>query len=454
MPKSISPSFKITAVALGSLALSACDGASSVHEPLAVGTIIDDIEISEAEMEDLAFIAQEKGWSLDEAIERIGWQRAFDEAVAEIRAAYPHRFAGSAITPEGPGQASLGFTGGVPEGVREHPILSGLDVTYRGDLAQSWEALLTQLQTVHHAIRAEGYPDVVSVPTWETGRIEVSVGVGQQSVSKANLLAALPAEAHAANVEITLAPSNPGSLETLYGGGNMNGCTSAFTVRSGSTLGMLTAGHCGNNRLMLDDTGTWRSMTFRGEHEGGWGDFQWHTHPTQDFSTFFHTDTSLRREAWRIGSASKNRDVCRFGMTTGKQCDEVFKTGVSSGGADRLAMMRNDKAEGGDSGGPWYYGNTVYGVHRGGKVSWFKWRDVWSQLTYVDDALGVNVALCTPYQTSCRPGQCDYVPIGCGRTLYCGSCNAECRTDADCGKPGGPCGGTPGRCRIDTCICL
>ena len=105
--------------------------------------------------------------------------------------------------------------------------------------------------------------------------------------------------------------------------------------------------------------------------------------------------------------------------------------------------MKNNEDAGGDSGGPWYYGNTVYGVHvygvhvygvhvygvhvygvhKGSKWIWFKRRDIFSQLTNVGSALnGVTVELCKPTYRACG-WDCGVISIGCGKTIYCECCD-------------------------------
>jgi hypothetical protein len=58
--------------------------------------------------------------------------------------------------------------------------------------------------------------------------------------------------------------------------------------------------------------------------------------------------------------------------------------------------MNDDEADVGDSGGPWYYGQTAYGYHQGsvglgcGFLGLFSC-DVWSRASYIDEALNVSV---------------------------------------------------------------
>lgn len=446
---------------IGLLAGSACDGEQESLQsvksgrlaawPPPVGTIVPDPELSPAELDDLRFIAGERGWTLDEAIAQVGWQEDFDEAVDGIRAAYPEAFSGAVITPEGPHQAWIGFAGEVPSEVRKHPAFLEVDVEFRANLGFALEALHAQLLDVHHGLRNAGFLDVISAYDLEAGAIDVSLGLGPISTSLRDLEPRLPFSARAENVRIQLVESNPAQSEVLSGGAVMTGCTAGFTVQSGLTRGMSTAGHCGTSLSMRNDAGGWQSLTYQNDHQGRWGDFGWHTTSADTFRNFFQYDTGLRREVYRVGRASKGRTLCRFGRTTGRQCDEVRRVDISSGGEDRLVMMKYDEAEGGDSGGPWHYGNTAYGLHEGGQWWWFRWRDVWSQLVYIDDAINVNVVLCQPPRTTCRPGECGTVSIGCGRSIYCGVCGG-CTSDRQCSSST-ECGSTGGTCNLGTCFC-
>jgi streptogrisin C len=72
----------------------------------------------------------------------------------------------------------------------------------------------------------------------------------------------------------------------------------------------------------------------------------------------------------------------------------VRKVGVCDGNVCNLVQMATHLTAGGDSGGPWFSGNTAYGVHRG-----FMWdpfapfdRSVFSRLDRMFNALGILVA--------------------------------------------------------------
>lgn len=55
--------------------------------------------------------------------------------------------------------------------------------------------------------------------------------------------------------------------------------------------------------------------------------------------------------------------------------------------ACRLVRTDSDISDGGDSGGPWYYGNTAYGIHWGVFGTWLGDRSAFSRAAYVDEAL-------------------------------------------------------------------
>ena len=68
---------------------------------------------SPAELEDMQFIADQKGISLQEAIDRYAWQDNFSMAVSRIREATPKTFAGAEIVDGA--NAWIAFTGDPPK---------------------------------------------------------------------------------------------------------------------------------------------------------------------------------------------------------------------------------------------------------------------------------------------------------------------------------------------------
>ena len=67
--------------------------------------------ISDAELEDLQFVADAKGITLDQAIERYGWRDDFSAVVTAIRDDDPYGVVDAAIT--GPSSAQIKFSGSI-----------------------------------------------------------------------------------------------------------------------------------------------------------------------------------------------------------------------------------------------------------------------------------------------------------------------------------------------------
>lgn len=192
-------------------------------------------------------------------------------------------------------------------------------------------------------------------------------------------------------VEVT-ADLEAGEDANLYGGGRLElqgsgtlGCTGGFNVSQGVGVhGVLTAGHC-NDALTHENYPGSAETTLYGQaaHLGYWGDFQWHTSNGFELDDFYY-NAGVVRDVAAVGTPVKGQTLCAFGhMTYGAWCDVVYQLDHCNGSACRLVAMENDIAQSGDSGGPWYYGSTAYGVHQGYKW-WFGSRDVFSRADYVE----------------------------------------------------------------------
>ncbi len=384
-------------------------------------------------VEDLTYIAAERGWTWAETVDAIGWQPAFSDYVQTLRDTYPDAFAGARITPDGPHQAVVGFAGAVPAGVENDPRIAGLDIAFRPDRGFAEAALADQARAVHDAVRAAGFEDVTTTYDLETGDVEVEMVPSKagRRVPRDELLRTVPALGD--NVRVALTQELPAGREALYGGGKMLACTAAFMVKKGASQGYLTAGHCPNSTEWQQNWagGEGGHATFKAEHKGMWGDLQWHTNNGNTLSSDFYDNVNHTRPASSLGFAVEGMTLCRLGKTTGKRCDEVRKTNTSSQGYHRLVSMKNEYADPGDSGGPWFAGSKLFGVHSGYQWAWFKNRDVFSAVQYVDEALGVSLVFSPPPPPPPPPsGDC---------TLS--TCNQQCGTYG-------------GKCIGGDCICL
>ncbi len=155
----------------------------------------------------------------------------------------------------------------------------------------------------------------------------------------------------------------------IYGGLALTTCTSGFSVKnSGGTKGVLTAAHCSNTQAY---SGT--NLPFQGSAKCGSYDVQWHTAPgfTVRNLAFDGTWNRYVYGTKSRSSQSAGQYVCKYGKTTGGGCGWISTTSYQRGSADcgwwssnwiRVHRDGVDLSEGGDSGGPWFSGNTAYGI--------------------------------------------------------------------------------------------
>lgn len=110
-----------------------------------------DCEPSAAELEDIAFIAEQDGTPLDEAIARHGWQGCFGEVTGHLRETYSDQYAGAAIIPDGR-RAWIAFKGEVPEEVPDLVEAIPVPVELLGGRGFSEAELNEALQSVYSDI--------------------------------------------------------------------------------------------------------------------------------------------------------------------------------------------------------------------------------------------------------------------------------------------------------------
>ncbi len=134
---------------------------------------------SSAELEDLQSVADRKGITLQEAIDRYAWNDNFALAVSGIRQAFPEDFTGSEIVDVG--HAWVGFSGGAPEGLsdmieRLTGSHSGVSIEVRIELGFTEAEIQSALPTVHLAmVEAPEVLDAVTSFDFETRQIRTYV---------------------------------------------------------------------------------------------------------------------------------------------------------------------------------------------------------------------------------------------------------------------------------------
>jgi len=199
--------------------LAACGSGGDSALPTSLPTadeMIEQLDLSSAALEDLRFIADEEGWSLEEALYRIGWQEDFSRFVQELREAYPEDFtAGGILGEAGPRSVFIAFSGAVPDEVRFDPRLGHLEVEFRESTGFSEAVLSDQVIDVHYTMRNLGFLEVGTGPDIDTGQVRVDAARRpiDRGRTAEEIVASLPQNLRADNVVIVFHPEG-----TVLGG--------------------------------------------------------------------------------------------------------------------------------------------------------------------------------------------------------------------------------------------
>jgi hypothetical protein len=372
-----------------------------------------DDPISEAEFEDLKFLASQQGMTLEAAIDRYAWSDNFALAVATIREAAPEAFTGAQIV-DGEG-AWVAFAASAPDEAERiveafEKAHAAVTVEFRPDFGFTEVDLEIAIEAVHYAVfEAANVRDVTTSFDFDTRQITTVVAVegGMTDAALDELRAAATDGLVDAglgrildSIAVTIVQSNLPALggsddnNAHIGGEGITGCTTGFVVKNAAGVrGVGTAGHCQNAQ---SDDG--QALVFQAGHEGAQGDFQWHTGPQAEPDDFYSGDADTtevaRRDVAGVGAPAVNQSLCKNGKNGFRDCGTVIQLNVCHFDLCNLVQMDARRATGGDSGGPVYWGNTAYGFHQGWRYDpvWPFDRDLFSRADRIDNALGVNVA--------------------------------------------------------------
>jgi streptogrisin D len=158
--------------------------------------------------------------------------------------------------------------------------------------------------------------------------------------------------------------------QAIYGGGSR--CSLGFNVRSGSTYYLLTAGHCTNLAVSWYTNSS--RTTYIGPRTGS-------SFPGNDYGIVRYDNASVShpgtvylyngtsRDITGAGNPYVGQSVSRSGSTTGVRSGSVtgLNATVNYAQGTVYGLIRtNVCAEGGDSGGSLFSGNTALGLTSGG----------------------------------------------------------------------------------------
>lgn len=202
-----------------------------------------------------------------------------------------------------------------------------------------------------------------------------------------------------------------------YGGTDLSGCTGGFTIENDTEEGILGAQHCSNTQTYngFGSDGTY-SLTFEAETETASSESQWHSNSSHVApGEFYGSSTSTRRTvdaAATRSSLTVDGTACHRGATTGYSCGSIVtKTDQPSGAGCPISptacsstwiIVEGDNlaCSGGDSGGPWFFGSTAYGILWAAAFEGTDPGDclytLWWSVEYVDELDGGDLEIIVP----------------------------------------------------------
>jgi hypothetical protein len=185
-----------------------------------------------------------------------------------------------------------------------------------------------------------------------------------------------------------------GDDATHKGGQPTTTCTAGFVVyNTSATRGVATAAHCQDQQSM---NGVALNYVFA--HNSTYGDMQWHTKAGESFPDDFLAGSATtwnanNRDVAGVGAPVVGLAVYKNGKNGFRDLDEIKALGHCVNDACNLVRVYQDLAVSGDSGGPWYFGNTAYGLHKGDNLHDWAVRDVFTRADYLAIGMLVNVAI-------------------------------------------------------------
>lgn len=359
----------------------------------------DALSPSEALMADAASVAEDRGWSLRQAVVHLSASARFNALTTELDDTFPTSYAGGEFS-QRPGIPSVvRFVGTPPADAQRIVDRSLLDVDVRGGAPYTTDQLDERAAEVHDLLVALGYAQVATATT-PGGDIEATV--------QGRFPPFLPAHLRD-GVTVTRSDGPIGGTYTTRGGaglylGNQFGCTTGFTVEhvESGKRGVATAGHCLVTTYERPRTKGRYGLSFQEEHMGRFGDMEWST-TTRDHPNEFFGGGSRPRTVTKVATKpAAGTEVCLFGRAPvrprtkkPKSCDQIRYPSLRfTGGSDlgNLVVMEKHTRVPGDSGGPVYSGSTAFGLITGYVEINGKKHDFWTRADLLPDGLKVRVA--------------------------------------------------------------
>ncbi|WP_433412970.1 hypothetical protein ACQP1V_27425 [Microtetraspora malaysiensis] len=344
---------------------------------------IDDLWLSE--LTDLKLAAKSKKITLEEAIETIAWQPRLNEIGTKLKELFPAETSGLAVLDDGR-KAQIGFKGDIPaeaiDLAKTLPVTVEL-VGNKGfsdeELNQARDAAYAEVASRRDLVEtlSGGYDPETGVVTIDVKpRVIPRDAVAQQTITT-QLQPAQPA-----NKKISIAlriterdSVTPQATDTyMRGGGQFSGCTTGFNIinqyypNDPSQRRTTTAQHCtGSSRQYCNHPTQGGCTQSKFATDSSAYDIGSWTSGSFTLTRTFYFNSNQPRYAYDIGtSPAVGQNICNYGAERDRaDCANILEVGRSFPGRAGVIVMDRTITVDGDSGGPWYKGNTAWGIHLG-----------------------------------------------------------------------------------------
>lgn len=331
---------------------------------------------------DAESIARKTGESMDVVLAALEHQDELDRVLRRIHKEHPKILIGSQTTGLKDPNSVVFVEGSAPEKVRRVVKESDYSIALRDGLQHTRDEAQEAEQEAVETIRRHNLERLVISTSAPSSTLSVTVPTTDssgKSISRRDLERDIEASVPGWEVDVALVEDSSllGKGEHTYGGGEAlddgnRECTTGFTVDldSGDT-GVVVAAHCSGINGYDDPFDSPYSMPWVDEHVGSYGDIELHTSTHLEPAEFYDS-SSNRRDVYDVAATYDfgiGDWVCVYGRTSGYDCEQIYDVSVSyypdSRRAYNMIAVESHITSGGDSGGPWFLGNTAYGVHSG-----------------------------------------------------------------------------------------
>lgn len=333
--------------------------------------------------------ADELGISTEELEARMEKENAFAVAVTDVQEQFPNDYLGASVAD---GSASVSFKGAAPDKAVTILRESAPDATIIGQVGWNEKEISEAGEDLHYRLYEELGDGVATSIDAREGTITITV----PSMEFQNALRVVDSESDSTDrselSQFAITVEADADLATgedaIYGGGALTSCTAGWSVsKSGYPNALITAAHCSNSQTFTGGV----ALSFRAESSNR--DVRWHS------SSITANPAYYTGSGWTyvFGKANpvEGQSLCKYGKTSHYTCDTTYLDNQCRDSYCDMMTMNNRKAASGDSGAPWFSGNTAYGVHSGYVTIWLVARDMFTPINSGLTSLGISLKTST-----------------------------------------------------------